>query len=187
MRFRNVGFVTTSPLGSPMEARPQRPRGGDTLDNRVYQPPNSHCSDLSSLLDDLSSCVGSRDDYNNSYAYPACLKAHRDEQQRQCHQRQQIITPVRGSNISYNMQDGYGNEYFPLDDSFSDLLHPDRSPSFGEAAGDHHQQPAFPPPEQQHQFPSSLPDYSEESHDDYNGYPMSGIEYPGSNDVMLGR
>lgn len=111
--------------------------------------PNSLCSDLSSLLDSLSSGAVSSDtpEQNNSYVYPACLKGHPPP-------------PVAARLVSpREMMEGYGNnnEYFPLEDSFSDLITPDRSNSFsdGASAG--------------------------------GGYPMSGIDYPGPNDVMLGR
>ena len=56
------------------------------------------------------------------------------------------------------------NEYYPLEDSFSDLIGSGRDVFAGDA---------FPP------FP--------ETQTDAGGYPLSGIHYPGPNDVMFGR
>jgi hypothetical protein len=72
------------------------------------------------------------------------------------------------------MEPGYNNEYLPLEDSFSDLLHPDRSTSF-EAAE------PFPYPQLHNPF------HDQSQRPPHGGYPMAGIEYPGPNDVMLGR
>lgn len=127
-------------------------------ERRHYQQQTqSICSDLSSLLDDLSFSVSSNEN-ENSYVYPACLK--------QTTPAAALVTPNQSN--SMELPNGNNAQYFPLEESFSDLLGSDNNL-------DLFAQNAF---ESQPEHGRAPKQYR---------YPMSRIHYPGPNDVMFGR
>lgn len=136
-------------VASSHDARVRAP--GEKLGPSQQQPPKSICSDLSSLLDDLSFMNSTSSGDNSS----GRLK----------HQHSSFALVVSPEQNQSNMDLPRGhNEYYPLEDSFSDLIGSGRDVFAGDA---------FPP------FP--------ETQTDAGGYPLSGIHYPGPNDVMFGR
>ena len=188
----DVGLVLT------MKAR--RPNAREEQAPNNYQP-------KSLLLDELSNdlSVATEED---SHIFPACLKNHREER-----------TRIRSKMQVPNDRD-FQEEYFPLEDSFSDILDPDQNNASDpriasdfpdeSAASCHYSEyeahlAHLPVPETAH-FPEPVlaATYYPQAHatlypqprvthhhhpepQDGGGYPVAGIDYPGSNDVMLGR